>query len=307
MLEQAFAALAGRARADHPADWTAAALGEVDDLLAGLPLAGRLAGGVRPQRFRLRPSAIHEVLLRETKDAILKDLAVEAVTAASGSEVVLNHCCVFGRHARVLARRLPHGRVVAADIDSTWERLYRAYEAVLFRRPPANYHFIRESVYESAIPDRPFLVCFFGACGSLADAALDLAAGRGAAYVVGRTCCHENIAMNTTLSVRRPSLWNLGHRIKNAVYRRQHRRHGHYGCERYGPEDYPRSRTARRYLDSAALGQCARHGVDCRVCQTLIDLDRLLHLEEQGFTVLAYRDAMLVARRDGPAAGGPPA
>jgi hypothetical protein len=284
-----FAVLAAWGAAPHAPVIDRSALAEVDTVLRQLPLqsALHLPLGYRDQRLRAR----------EQCDTALKRVIVELAEQVSGKFAVLNHCSVFGRHGRELAGRIDRATVIAADVSPTWERVFGAYEWLKARPPARNYQFVRENVYDSALDIRPAFVCFFGACGSLADGVIDLGVRLRARYIVGRACCHDNVAMNLSIDSLRHSVWNVGHRVKNRVYRYLHDRFGHYFDPRFGASAYPRSGFARRRLAPHHIVACARHAVDCRVCRTLIDVDRLLRLEEGGYRVLAYRESMIVAER----------
>jgi hypothetical protein len=237
-----------------------------------------------------------QVRVRGAKDTRMKAILRE-LSANAGPVTIVNHCCVFTRHARELARELNDASVVAADIDPTWQWLYALYERILLRKPPTNFRFVKESVYESALDCSPHAVCVFGACGSLLDASIDLAIRQRASHIVVRACCHENIGINTLLSTRAWSLWNLGHRLKNIAYRIYYRKLGYYWSERYGVEAYPRSQTARSILSSETMLRHAQHSVDCWLCRTLIDLDRILFLVENGYELSGYSESMFVAKR----------
>lgn len=288
-LQQIFDILVTRGTVPHEPVVDGDVLGETDRMLHQLPLqaALQLPPTYRAQRLRAR----------EQCDTLLKRVIVDLAEHVPGEFAVLNHCSVFGRHGRELARRLQRATVIAADVSPTWERLFRLYEWLQSRPPPSNYRFTRENVYDSALNVRPVIVCFFGACGSLSDGVIDLGVQLGARYLVGRACCHCNVAMNLSLDNPNRSLWSLGHRVKNQVYRYYHNRFGHYFDPRFDAEAYPRSGFARRRLDPGHMLACARHAVDCRVCRVLIDVDRLLHLEESGYRVLAYQNSMFVAER----------
>jgi len=255
--------------------------------LRSLPLSSSVA--ISPQLLS------HKLIVRGAKDTLLK-AAIERLCADTPG-VVLNPCCVFTRPAQHIARRLPAARVVASDIVPTWHRLFQLYSALRLQSPPPNFRFQVESVYGIEPADMPLAVVFFGACGSMTDAAFRLAIGSNSRYIVGRACCHENIAMNTTMSTTKLTAWSIGHRVKNRIYRICADRLGHYGHPSASLETYPLSRTFRSLIDSAGMRRCAQHAVDCRLCQTVIDLDRGCFLEESGYTLLAYNENMFVAAR----------
>jgi hypothetical protein len=286
----AFEFTAARCVRDHAPVADSEPASELSSLFESLPLHGALILPAHLLRQRIR--------VRAAKDRRLKGIIRQV---ASGPEriVIVNHCCVFARHARQLAHELQHAFVVAADIDPLWHNLYSLSEALQLRATPANYRFIEENIYQSWLQCRPHALCVFGGCGSLLDAAIDVALRLRAPHLVLRACCHENIGMNTQLSTRAFTLWNLGHRLKNIAYRYYHRAHGFYGDTRYGPDAYPRSRTARAILRPHDFLRPAQHSVDCWLCRMLIDLDRSLFMIENGYCVRGYLEGMFVAvRRD---------
>lgn len=255
--------------------------------LAVLPMQSRLD---LPAKMKQR-----QIRVRGVKDSLLKNIIVTLCDGAS--ETILNPCCVFARHSLDLARRLPSIQVVASDIDSRWQRMYRLLDRARLRREPSNFCFQVQSVYEPHAPGSPLAVCFFGACGSMTDAAFRLAIGSGATYIIGRACCHENIGMNTVMSTRAATLWNLGHRVKNRIYRSQYQRLGRYGHPSAGIETYPLSRTVRQVMTSEDMLRCAQHAVDCGLCRAMIDLDRALFLEDNSYAVLGCDQSMFIAVR----------
>lgn len=287
--QQLFQVLAAHSELPHEPVLGGEALSEVDRMMHQLPFqtALSLPPSYRDQRLRAR----------EQCDTALKRVIVELADRVPGELAVVNHCSVFGRHGRELARRLDRATVIAADVSPTWERLFHLYEWLQARPPPRNYRFVRENVYQSEIDVRPDIVCFFGACGTLADGVIDLAVRLAARYIVGRACCHDNIAMNLSIDSLHYSMWNVGHRIKNQVYRYCHSQYGYYFDPRFDARTYPRSSFARRRFGPRHMLAHARHAVDCRFCRVLIDVDRLLRLEESGYRVLGYRESMFIAER----------
>ena len=243
----------------------------------------------------------HKILVRGVKDSRLKGI-LEKLCAGTGG-VIANPCCVFARHARDLACRLPMARVEATDVDPTWERIYRFLMAATRRTSPDNFSFRTESVYRSQLAPMPLAVCFFGGCGSLTDAALRLAVQAKARFVVGRACCHENIGRNSQISTRAFTVWNLGHRVKNRVYDFTADRSGYYFDASAGIETYPISSALRRAITPSGMLGCARHAVDCRLCQFVIDADRVAFLQENAYDVLGYGENMFVASRSKPEPG----
>ena len=265
--------------------------------LAELPECVQLSGCF-PLQAELEVSKSdlrHKVLVRRVKDALLKNIIERLCDGREG--LIVNPCCVFARHARDIASRLPMTTVAASDIDSTWQSLYGLLTAATLQREPANFSFHIDSIYKLHIPRTPLAVCFFGGCGSLTDAALRLAVQAKAEFVVGRACCHENIGGNLEMSTRALTIWNAGHRLKNIVYGYCASRFGYYFDASAAIESYPLSHTTRGELDSAGMLRCAQHSVDCVLCRLAIDGDRVTFLLENGYSVLGYNENMFVASR----------
>lgn len=279
------AELCARAGRPHPSIEDLQDITPLTDALQALPLSQMMA--ISPARAR------HKLLVRGAKDARLK-AALERLCGDLPGAVV-NPCCVFTRHAQDIARRLPAAFVSATDITPTWRRLFRAYTTLRLRKEPSNFRFHVQSVYDIAPPVAPLAVVFLGACGSMTDAAFRLAIRSGARYICGRACCHENIGMNTKMTSFRMTFWSIGHRAKNRIYRVCADRLGHYGHATAGIDTYPLSRTFRALIDAEGMLRCAQHAVDCRLCRTIIDLDRACFLEESHYTLLAHNESMFVA------------
>jgi hypothetical protein len=236
---------------------------------------------------------------RRQRDAHLKDIIVRILRdRATSNAVVVNPACVFGRHAAEIADRLPAVRVVGADIDAEWYRMYQTIKG--FRIPP-NCSFERDNIFASRLDVRPTAVVFFGACGSVSDGGMDYAIDSGARFLMCRTCCQDNIGGNTVV-VPRPNPVNLFFRLKNWGYGRmkiQPKYQGFYFCDRYARDAYPRSKAAQGVSNSDEFQSVARHSVDSDICRTIIDLDRYLYLTEHGFRVM-YQGELFVAERRGP-------
>jgi hypothetical protein len=236
---------------------------------------------------------------RGRRDAHLIDVIVRFLAGRGGLETtIVNVACVFGRHARLLAARLPEARVIGTDIDPRWDRLYRLWRG---RRFPANYRFAADDLFRPRLGVRPTAVVFFGACGAVSDAALDYAVDAGADYLMCRTCCHDNIGGNLSLTPRLTYL-NAFFWLKNRAYRRlmgvpQYA--GYYFSPAYDRAAYPRSAAGRRLSSTDEFLAVARESPESDSCRAIIDLDRYLYLEERGFRV-EYQGEMLVAERSAP-------
>jgi len=233
---------------------------------------------------------------RGRRDAYLRGLVTRLTTAPpppSAHRLIVNPACVFGRHARALARVLPDFQVVGSDINPRLNRLYRL---CLLGRTPSNYSFVREDIFAPQPDRKPHATVFFGACGSISDAAMEYAIRSGAPLLICRTCCHDNIAGNTSIPPR-PTPVNVFFRWKNRLFARiQARQTGEYFSPHYAPARYPLSQAARGICDTATLLQWSRHSVESDLCRTLIDLDRYLRLAEAGYRV-HYRGELFVAQR----------
>ncbi len=235
---------------------------------------------------------------RGRRDAFLKRVIVQLLSShTSQKTTIVNPACVFGRHARYLAARLSHTRVIATDIDPRWERMYRLARA---GRMPPNFTFQQDNIFAPRTDARPTAVVFFGACGAVSDACMDYAIDFGATYLVCRTCCHDNIGGNL-LVTKRASHLNRFFRLKNWAYGRMKiipRYAGYYFSDKYPPGAYPRSEAAKRVSDAEEFQAVARDSSESDICRAIIDLDRYLYLVEQGFRVL-YQGEAFVAERDG--------
>ena len=60
---------------------------------------------------------------RGVRDEYLKGIIVRLLGGGEGG-VIVNPACVWGRHARDLAKRLPGWRVLATDINPRYDRFY---------------------------------------------------------------------------------------------------------------------------------------------------------------------------------------
>jgi hypothetical protein len=233
---------------------------------------------------------------RGRRDAHLKDIIVQLLADRAGDTTVVNPACVFGRHACHLAARLPRLKVIGTDIDPRWFRMYRVRR---LGRLPRNFTFVKDNIFAPRLEVRPAAVVFFGACGAVSDAALDYAIASGARYSMCRTCCHENISGNVTVTAR-PNPMNRFFRFKNRLYdrvRKDPKYAGFYFSPGYAPGAYPRSAAGRRLSTADEFLAVARNSVDSDICRAIIDLDRCLHLAEQGYRVV-YQGELLVAERE---------
>jgi hypothetical protein len=235
---------------------------------------------------------------RGRRDAYLRRLIASQVPLDDrGRRLIVNPATFLGRHARWLARRMPAYEVLGTDIDPNWDRLYRL-ACFWAYRGPANHRFEREDVFEADLEPRPAAVTFFGACGSVTDGGMDYAIATASPFLICRSCCHDNIGGNTRI-VRRPGLHNAFFAWKNRVADRNRPKPkyaGFYVSDRLGENAYPRSAAARGLMDSETILEVARNSVDSDICRFLIDMDRCLFLQEQGYDVL-YREELFFAHQ----------
>ena len=234
---------------------------------------------------------------RGHRDAYLQRLVVTYVPRQKvETRLIVNPATVAGMHARRLAHRLPDYEVVGTDIDARWNSLYR-YVLFWKYRHLNNYQFVQESIFEPNLDRRPAVVVFFGACGSVTDACMDYAVAVNSPLLICRSCCHDNIGGNTEIVRRRGRPVNDFFAWKNWWFaRHKKKRNGFYFSSRYGKDAYPRSRAARQIMDSDTAIAAARNAPESDICRSIIDLDRCLFLQENGYDVM-YREELFFARR----------
>ena len=244
-------------------------------------------------KYSEKRSTLLRLFKRERKDTYIRWLVVDTLTDFdTENRVIVNPATVEGRQAMYLARDLPHFEVIGTDIDRRWEAFYRR----VCRKSQKNFRFVQESVFEPDLERRPIAIVFFGACGSLSDGAIDYGVEIESPFLIFRTCCHENISGNCEI-VKRRSMINYYLRMKNWQYSRYRKRDdGFYFTERYNQTAYPRSKAARDLADSETFLNVARNAVDSDICKSIIDLDRVIHLQERGYDVL-YREEVFFAHR----------
>jgi hypothetical protein len=233
---------------------------------------------------------------RNHRDEHLKDIIVQSLADCGGGTTLVNPACVFGRHARQLAARLPHVSVIATDI---YPRCFQLYRSLRLGNLPGNFRFVKDNIFAPRLDVQPTAVVFFGACGAVSDGALDYAIASGAKYVMCRTCCHDNIGGNVTVTPR-PNLVNRLFQFKDWAYdkvKKAPRYAGHYFSPCYAPSAYPRSDTGKHLSTTDEFMAVAKESADSDICRAIIDLDRRLHLAEHGFRVECQGD-LLVAERD---------
>ncbi|MFC1639898.1 hypothetical protein ACFL3B_03945 [Gemmatimonadota bacterium] len=235
---------------------------------------------------------------RGQRDEYLQQLLTTHIREEqSRSRLIVNPATVFGRHAMSLARELEDYEVVGTDIDVAPHRLYRLVSSLKYPRL-SNYRFERENIFDPDLNRRPAAVTFFGACGVVTDGCIDYAIGIESPLLLCRSCCHECIGGNTDI-VKRPSWMYWGFYGKNLSMKWIERRFagtGYYFSDRHRAEAYPRSRAAREIMDSDTMIDVARNSVESDICRSIIDLDRCLFLQENGYDVL-YREELFFAHK----------
>ena len=233
---------------------------------------------------------------RGKRDEYLKSIIVQLLTAHfDGYGTIVNPACVFGRHTRDLALRLPTLRVVGTDIFPLWNRIYRVFSR---KRDPDNFEFVQDNIFNPRLNVTPMAVVFFGACGSVSDSAIDYAIRSHSPYLMCRTCCHDNIGGNVEIA-KRPTLMNWFFRLKNRSFSRMREKEKYadfYFSDKYAWRDYPRSEAGKGVSNSDQFLDVSRHSVDSDICRAIIDLDRFLRLMEHGYNVW-YRGELFVAER----------
>jgi len=245
--------------------------------------------------FAEKRRTLLRVFKRERKDKYIRKLVVNALTGFdTQNRVIVNPATVEGRQARFLARALPQFKIIASDIDRRWQALYRLF----CLRSQKNFSFVQESIFEPDLERKPVAVVFFGGCGSVSDGAIDYAIDVQSPFLVFRTCCHDNICGNVEI-VKKWSMINRYFAFKNWVYSRYKKKNnGFYFTDKYNQDAYPRSKAARDLADSKEFLQVAQNSVDSDICISIIDLDRAIHLQEQGYDVM-YRDEVFFAHLRG--------
>lgn len=245
---------------------------------------------------RYRYGSFKGVMRRGLRDEYLKRIIVHTLgPEGEGFEgaTIVNPACVFGRHGRDVARGLSMLKVIATDIDP---RCNWIYEHFVPQRTPANYEFKRDNIFEPTVEAEPAAVVFFGACGSLSDAAMDYAVESNARYLICRTCCHDNVGQNTVI-VKRPTALNRLFRFKNFVHARiTEKKKGFFFSSKYSRRAYPRSKAAKELIGSEEFLEVAQNTVDSDICRAIIDLDRYLRLTEKGYNVW-YKGELFFAKR----------
>ena len=244
-------------------------------------------------RYSDKRSTLLRLFKRERKDTYIRRLVVDALTGFdTDNRVIVNPATVEGRQAMYLARDLPDYEIIGTDIDARWEALYRR----VCMKSQKNFRFVQESIFEPDSGRIPAAVVFFGACGSVSDGAIDYGVEVESPFLIFRTCCHENISGNLEI-VKKWSMLNRYIAMKNWQFSKYKKRNnGFYFTDKYNQDAYPRSKAGRDLADSETFLQVARNAVDSDICKSIIDLDRAIYLQEQGYDVM-YREEVFFAHR----------
>jgi hypothetical protein len=228
------------------------------------------------------------------RDEYLKDIIAKLLEGIEGENyTIVNPACVWGRHARDLAKRLPGWRVLATDINPRYDRFYDRWP---WSRTPGNYEFVKDDIFNPKVEAKPTAAVFFGACASLSDAAMDYAIESHCPLLACRACCHAMIGGNIDI-VKQPDFSNRLARLQIFIFAKRLAKlkaKGHYFSPKYSAEHYPRSETAKGLTSSDELIEVARNAISSDICKSIIDLDRYLHLAEAGYDVW-YGAEMFVA------------
>lgn len=233
-------------------------------------------------------------LERGKRDKYLINVITKNVTELEGSgNIILNAACVFGRHAKAIARKLKNFNVIGTDINT---RPIWNFFSKLLRKQPRNYSFIRDDIFKSKLDIKPRAVVFFGACGSVSDGIMDYGIKTKSPFIICRTCCHDNIGGNTKVA-KKSSFLNFFFRFKNWYYeKRKKANEGDYFSGKYSSQAYPRSTIVKQLSNTKEYMELAKNSVNSDICRILIDLDRCCHLIENGYSVL-YKEELFFAHK----------
>ncbi len=230
---------------------------------------------------------------KEAKTAHLKEIIIERLKSEGqnkGDMVIVNPACFLGRRARYLASRLKSFRIIATDVNPIFNSCYKH-----ICKTPDNYEFRQDSIFNPKLEVRPTAVVFFGACGSVTDAAIDYAIELNSPYLFCRTCCHHIIGGNTEVA-KGFNLINWLYGLDPRLRKRYRKKKEHYFSPDYLTEQYPRSQAAKGLTNSDEFLEISRYAAGSGICRTIIDLDRYLYLVEKGYNAW-YRAEMFVAQR----------
>lgn len=232
---------------------------------------------------------------RGPRNTHLKKIIIQYLTSDEQTfenKVVVNPACFLGRRARWLASRLKSFKIIATDINPRYNSFWKH-----FCKTPANFEFQKDSIFNPMLKAKPAAVVFFGACGSVTDAAMDYYIKSGSPYLFCRTCCQDIIGGNME-SAKNFSLASFLWGVRMPILRRMYeKKPGHYFSPDYSMDRYPRSQMARSLTNSKEFLDICRYATGSGICRTLIDVDRYLYLVEHGYNVW-YRGEMFIAIKD---------
>lgn len=243
-------------------------------------------------KCRFRRRTVARELIKGRRDAYLRDIIIScAQLVDQPNRLIVNLAAVYGGNARLLARALPQFEVLATDIDPRPNAVFS-----FFSKTMKNYRFLPENIYQPNLNRRPYIVAFFGACGSLTDASMQYAIDVNSPFLICRSCCHDNTGGNTYL-VKRWTLTNWIASLKNVKFLYySKKRPGSYFCDRYNKAAYPKSKVAKNLMSAETFMHIVRNCADSDICRFIIDLDRCLYLQEHGYHVL-YREELFFAHK----------
>ena len=229
---------------------------------------------------------------RSPRNTHLKKIIIQQLKTKRqnhGERVIVNPACFLGRRARYLASRLKSFRIIATDINPIFNSCYKHICIT-----PDNYEFRQDSIFSPKVKVRPAGIVFFGACGSVSDAAMDYVIESNSPYLFCRTCCHHIIGGNTEIA-KGLNVINWLYRLADPrLWKRYRKKKEHYFSPAYSMDCYPRSQAAKGLTDSDEFLEISRYAAASGICRTIIDLDRYLYLAEHRYNVW-YRAEMFVA------------
>jgi len=231
---------------------------------------------------------------KDSRNAQLKKIIIDRLKSEDqnhGDQVIVTPACFIGRRERYLASQLRSFKVIATDINPRHNSFWRH-----FCRTPLNYEFQQDSIFRSRLEVHPLAVVFFGACGSLTDAAMDYFIKSSSPYLFCRTCCQQFIGGNIDVA-KGFNLVNLYWRlIKPKLLKMLKEKKEYYFSPDYSMDQYPRSNVAKDFTNSDEFLKISRFAAVSGICRTIIDLDRFLYLVEHGYNVW-YRSEMFIAEK----------
>ena len=226
------------------------------------------------------------------RNAHLKKIIIQQLISEDqnhGDKVIVNPACFLGRRARYLASHLKSFKVIATDINPRFNWFWKH-----FCKTPANYEFQQDSIFNPRLKVRPSAIVFFGACGSVTDAAMDYFIKSDSPYLFCRTCCHQFIGGNIDVAKGFNLVTLFGVLARPYLARILKKKKGHYFSPDYSMDRYPRSKAARDLTNSDEFSKICLYAAGSDICRTIIDLDRYLYLAEHGYNVW-YKAEMFIA------------